>query len=85
MNTILLLFSSLSIAIVNEPSSPEDSQITYKKEMTVDFEKGLEVDGQMIRPSGSTIRERTTAKFNPLVKLRVEFNQEMMNSANNIK
>ena len=85
MNTILLLFSSLSIAIVNEPSSPEDSQIKYKKEMTVDFEKGLEVDGQMIRPSGSTIRERTTAKFNPLVKLRVEFNQEMMNSANNIK
>lgn len=85
MNTILLLFSSLSIAIVNEPTSSEDSQITYKKEMTVDFEKGLEVDGQMIRPSGSTIRERTTAKFNPLVKLRVEFNQEMMNSANNIK
>lgn len=85
MNTILLLFSSLSIAIVNEPTSTEDSQITYKKEMTVDFEKGLEVDGQMIRPSGSTIRERTTAKFNPLVKLRVEFNQEMMDSANNIK
>ena len=85
MNTILLLFSSLSIAIVNEPTSSEDSQITYKKEMTVDFEKGLEVDGQMIRPSGSTIRERTTAKFNPLVKLRVEFNQEMMDSANNIK
>ena len=85
MNTIFLLFSSLSIAIVNEPTSTEDSQITYKKEMTVDFEKGLEVDGQMIRPSGSTIRERTTAKFNPLVKLRVEFNQEMMDSANNIK
>ena len=85
MNTILLLFSSLSIAIVNEPTSTEDPQITYKKEMTVDFEKGLEVDGQMIRPSGSTIRERTTAKFNPLVKLRVEFNQEMMDSANNIK
>jgi len=85
MNTILLLFSSLSIAIVNEPTSSEDSQITYKKEMTVDFEKGLEVDGQMIRPSGTTIRERTTAKFNPLVKLRVEFNQEMMDSANNIK
>ena len=39
MNTILLLFSSLSIAIVNEPTSSEDSQITYKKEMTVDFEK----------------------------------------------
>ena len=85
MNTILLLFSSLSFAIVNEPTSTEDSQITYTKQMTVDFEKGLEVDGQMIRPSGSTIRERTTAKFNPLVKLRVEFNQEMMNSANNIK
>ena len=85
MNTILLLFSSLSIAIVNEPTNTEDSQITYEKEMTVDFEKGLEVDGQMIRPSGSTIRERTTAKFNPLVKLRVEFNQEMMDSANNIK
>ena len=53
--------------------------------MTVDFEKGLEVDGQMIRPSGSTIRKRTTAKFNPLVKLRVEIQSRMMNSANNIK
>ena len=85
MNTILLLFSSFSLAIVNEPSKSEASQIIYKKEMTVDFEKGLEVDGQMIRPSGSTIRERTSAKFNPLVKLRVEFNQEMKDSANNIK
>ena len=85
MNTIFLLFSSLSIAIVNEPPIPGDSQITYKKEMTVDFEKGLEVDGQMIHPSGSTIQERMPAKFNPLVKLRVEFNQELMDSANNIK
>ena len=85
MNTIILLFSSISLAIVNEPANSEEAKITYKKEMTVDFEKGLEVEGQMIRPSGSTIRERTTAKFNPLVKLRVEFNQEMKDSANNIK
>lgn len=85
MNTILLLFSALSLSIVNEPANVGETQIIYEKKMIMDFEKGLEVDGQMIRPSGSTIRERTSAKFNPLVKLRVEFNQEMQDSANNIK
>jgi len=75
---ILLFLTSLSLAQDEEPI------IVYKKQTQIDFE-GLEVEGEMIKPNGATIRERATTGFNPLIKLRTDFNYEMTASINEIK
>jgi hypothetical protein len=85
MTTFLLLFSSLTFAIVNDPDTTTDKNIVYRSVDEVDFEKGLEVDGEMIRPNGGVVNGRVGSVFNPLITLRVEFNEEMKNSANDIK
>ena len=61
-----------------------NSQIQYKAKTEIDFE-GLEVAGELIKPSGSAINVRRSAPFNPLIKLRTDFNEEMNQSVNEIK
>ena len=75
---ILLFITSLSFAQDVEP------KISYKKQTEIDFE-GVEVEGELIKPNGATIRERATAGFNPLIQLRTDFNHEMTASINEIK
>ena len=61
-----------------------NSRIQYKAKTEIDFE-GLEVAGELIKPSGSAINVRRSAPFNPLIKLRTDFNEEMNQSVNEIK
>ena len=58
--------------------------IKYKKETEIDFE-GLEIEGELLKPMGSVIRDRKVAPFNPLISLRTDFNQEIIKSAHEIK
>jgi len=58
--------------------------IKYKKETEIDFE-GLEIEGELLKPMGSVIRDRKVAPFNPLLSLRTDFNQEIKQSALEIK
>jgi hypothetical protein len=39
----------------------------------------------MVKPQGSLVIERRKAEFNPLIKLRTDFNLEMSNSVREIK
>ena len=75
---ILFFITSLSLA------QEAESNVTYKKETSIDFE-GLEIEGQLIKPTGATIRERKPAPFNPLISLRTDFSHEMRASINEIK
>lgn len=75
---ILLYITTLAFA------QDLDPKIVYKKETSIDFE-GLEIEGQLIKPSGATINERKPAPFNPLIQLRTDFNHEMRASINEIK
>jgi hypothetical protein len=75
---ILFLLTSLTYAEEKEPT------IVYKKETSIDFE-GVEIDGELIKPNGATIRERATTGFNPLISLRTDFNHEMKASISEIK
>ena len=74
----LLLFSSTSYA------QDSDQEVMYKAKTEIDFE-GLEVEGELIKPQGALLRERSTAAFNPLIKLRTDFKPEMNQSVNEIK
>lgn len=75
---ILLLITSLSIAQDN------DRQIRYKDKTEIDFE-GVDVTGQLVKPQGALLLDRKRASFNPLIKLRTDFNQEMSDSVTEIK
>tara|TARA_Y100000034_G_scaffold120562_1_gene163619 strand:- start:410 stop:634 length:225 start_codon:yes stop_codon:yes gene_type:complete len=74
----MILFLLLTLT-----SFAEDN-VVYKKTTEIDFE-GVEVEGQLVKPQGSLILERRRAAFNPLIRIRKDFNVEIKESINNIK
>jgi hypothetical protein len=62
----------------------EDRKVIYKQKTEIDFE-GLNVDAALVKPAGSFILERKQASFNPLIKLRTNFNEEIDKSTDEIK
>ena len=62
----------------------QDRATEYKKRTEIDFE-ALDISGEMIKPQGSVIIERKKAEFNPLIRIRTDFNQEMSDSIREIK
>jgi hypothetical protein len=80
---IFILTSSVP-AFANEPDSNADRKVIYKQRTEIDFE-GVEVEGQLVRPNGALILDRRSANFNPLIKLRTDFDQEISESVDVIK
>ena len=62
----------------------QDRAAEYKKRTEIDFE-ALDITGEMVKPQGSIVIERRRAEFNPLIKIRTDFNPEMANSVREIK
>ena len=62
----------------------EDRAIEYQKRTEIDFD-AIDITGEMVKPEGSLIVERSTAKFNPLIELRLDWDQEMAASVREIK
>ena len=73
----LLILIGLSFA-------EDNSEIQYQKRTEIDFE-AIDIDGELVRPQGSLIIDRSVATFNPLIELRTDWNLEMNQSVNNIK
>ena len=61
-----------------------DRKIIYKTRTEIDFE-GVDVSGEMVKPQGALLLDRKKGSFNPLIRLREEFNQEMDQSVNYIR
>lgn len=78
---MFLLFMTLFTAQAQET---ENSNIQYQKQTEIDFE-ALELTGEMVKPQGSLIIERSNVSFNPLIELRRDFNPEMASSINLVK
>ena len=62
----------------------EEPKVKYQKETVIDFE-GLELEGELVRPQGNLILERKRANFNPLIRLRQDFDAEMQQSSKEIE
>jgi hypothetical protein len=62
----------------------EDRNIEYSKRTEIDFE-AIDIEGEMVKPQGSLLIERDRTKFNPLIELRMDWDQEMNNSVREIK
>ena len=74
----------LLIGLTTSAIAQDNGNVVYKKKTEIDFE-GVEIDGELVKPQGSLVIDRQTARFNPLVKLRTDFNPEMSTSVNEIK
>ena len=80
----LLLAILFSTPVYAGDEVEEDRQVIYKQRTEIDFE-GIEVQGQLIKPQGALLLDRRSATFNPLIKLRTDFDDEMNQSVNEIK
>ena len=77
---LLFLLSSLAYADDKE----EEPKVVYKQRTEIDFE-GVEIEGELVKPQGSLVLDRRHAKFNPMIKLRTDFDDEMDKSVQEIK
>ncbi len=77
---LLLILSLTTFALAQE----KNDSVTYKARTEIDFE-GVDVTGELVKPQGSLILDRQKARFNPLVKLRTDFNPEMTASVSQVK
>ena len=63
---------------------PEEPKVIYKEKTEIDFE-GVEIDGELVRPQGSLILDRKRAKFNSMVWIRADFDDEMDKTIEEVK
>lgn len=62
----------------------DDRKVVYKDRTEIDFE-GLDVSGELVKPQGALLLDRKKASFNPLIKLRTNFDEEMAQSVDEVK
>jgi hypothetical protein len=72
------------LLILSLTSYAEEPTVVYKKETEIDFE-AVDIEGQLKKPQGSLISENHRAIFNPLISIREEWNNEMLESLNHIQ
>lgn len=80
----IILIASLLFAQPAKAEEEDDRKVVYKQKTEIDFE-GLNVDAALVKPAGSFVLERKQASFNPLIKLRTNFNEEIDKSTDEIK
>ena len=77
---VLFLLSGTAYADDNK----KEPKVVYKQRTEIDFE-GVEIEGELVKPQGSLLLERKHAKFNPMIRLRTDFDDEMDKSVQEIK
>jgi hypothetical protein len=80
----IILIASLLFAQPAKAEEEEDRKIQYKQKTEIDF-SDLNIEAALVKPQGILTIERKQASFNPLIKLRKDFNQEMDQSVQEIK
>jgi hypothetical protein len=83
---MIALLLALPAFAQDEAPAGDDSgrQIKYKERTEIDFE-GVDVTGELVKPQGQLLLDRRKANFNPLIKLREDWNDEMKASVDEIK
>jgi hypothetical protein len=77
-------FAGAALAQDEGGDAEADRKVTYKQKTEIDFED-LDVSGELVKPQGVLVLDRKKANFNPLIKLRENFNAEMEQSVDDVK
>ncbi len=81
---IMFLLASLALADDSDKNQDSDRKIVYRQKTEIDFE-GLEIEGILQKPQSSLVIDRKKASFNPLIKLRTNWSDEIESSTDEIK
>jgi len=81
---IMLAWTSILFSFLFSSVAVAEENVIYKEKTEVDFE-AVDVEGQLKKPAGDLIMSRSNVVFNPLLPPRLHFNQEMMQSINDVK
>tara|TARA_R110002073_G_scaffold98806_1_gene226405 strand:- start:111 stop:365 length:255 start_codon:yes stop_codon:yes gene_type:complete len=61
-----------------------NERFIYKQRTEIDFD-GVDIQGTLVKPQGTLLLDRRSAAFNPLIKLRENWNLEMKESIRMIR
>ena len=78
---ILMLFFPFS---ANGQERGDNDRIVYKQRTEIDFD-GVDIQGELVKPAGTLLLDRRAASFNPLIKLRENWNLEIKESIRTIR
>ena len=81
---ILLLLATMAHAGDNVELDENGRKVVYKAATSIDFED-LEIEGILQKPQSALVLERKKANFNPLIKLRTDWQDAMEQSVDEIK
>ena len=80
----MLPFALISTSAFAQEVDEQGRTVVYKSKTEIDFE-GLEMTGELVKPQGALLLDRKRASFNPLIRLRTDFNEEMAESVDEVK
>ena len=84
MRTFVLILSLLFPFPANAQERGDNERIIYKQRTEIDFE-GVDIQGELVKPQGTLLLDRRSAAFNPLIKLRENWNLEIKESIRTMK
>ena len=74
------LFLILSFMFLAAQETDEEGRlIKYREKTVIDFEDVM-LEGQIKKPSGSFLMDRSKTKFDSLINLKQDFNKELVKS-----
>ncbi len=80
----LAALPALSTAAFAQDEDDGNRDVKYKERTEIDFD-GVDVTGELVKPQGQLLLDRRKADFNPLIKLRANFDTEMKQSVDEVK
>jgi len=87
VNLFLMLFvliTKVALAGDDVERDQDGNRVVYKSKTEIDFED-LEIEGVLQKPQSALVLERKKANFNPLIKLRTDWNDAIQDSVDEIK
>lgn len=79
-----LILAPLLLLAGDAKAEDDEPKKVYRKETTIDFEE-LEIEGVLIKPQSALVLERKKASFNPLIKLRTDWNDQIEENLDEVK
>lgn len=84
MRTFVLILALFFPFPANAQERGDNERFIYKQRTEIDFD-GVDIQGTLVKPQGTLLLDRRAASFNPLIKLRENWNLEMKESIRTIR
>jgi hypothetical protein len=84
VRTFVLILALFFPFPANAQERGDNERFIYKQRTEINFD-GVDIQGTLVKPQGTLLLDRRAASFNPLIKLRENWNLEMKESIRTIR